>query len=100
MRVIISDLADRDLEEIGDYIAADNPDRARSFVRELRARCEALSETPRAYPLREEFGGDVRLLVHRRYLILYRVLADIVYVERVWHGARKVIPLLGPPDES
>ena len=99
MRVVISGLAERDLEEIGDYIAADNPDRARSFVCELRARCAALSEAPRAYPLREEFGKDVRLLVHRRYLILYRVLSDTVYVERVWHGARKVIPLLGPPYE-
>nr|WP_244498853.1 type II toxin-antitoxin system RelE/ParE family toxin [Methylobacterium sp. GXS13] len=29
-----------DLREIGDFIAADNPTRARSFVSELRTRCQ------------------------------------------------------------
>ena len=37
MRVTISPLAERDLETIGDYIAADNPSRALSFIAELRA---------------------------------------------------------------
>jgi toxin ParE1/3/4 len=37
MRVVISPLAERDLEAIGDYIAEDNPARALSFVAELRA---------------------------------------------------------------
>lgn len=36
MRVVLSNQAEVDLEEIGDYIAADNPVRAVSFVREMR----------------------------------------------------------------
>jgi toxin ParE1/3/4 len=37
MQLLITPLAARDLEEIGDYIALDNPTRAGSFVAELRA---------------------------------------------------------------
>jgi len=36
VRVVLSNQAEIDLEEIGDYIAADNPVRAVSFVREMR----------------------------------------------------------------
>jgi len=37
MKLLITPLAAFDLEEIGDYIAQDNPFRAASFVAELRA---------------------------------------------------------------
>jgi len=36
MPCIFSPLAASDLEEIGDYIAQDNPHRALTFVREIR----------------------------------------------------------------
>lgn len=39
MRLLITPLAVFDLEEIGDYIAQDNPIRAGTFVAELRAHC-------------------------------------------------------------
>ena len=39
MRCRFSPLAELDLEEIGDYIARDNPPRALSFIEEIRARC-------------------------------------------------------------
>ncbi|UEO01238.1 type II toxin-antitoxin system RelE/ParE family toxin [Acidiferrobacter thiooxydans] len=35
-RLTFTALAEQDLEIIGDYIAADNPVRAGSFIRELR----------------------------------------------------------------
>ena len=34
----------RDLEAIGDFIARDNPERAVSFIGELRAKCLALAD--------------------------------------------------------
>jgi plasmid stabilization system protein ParE len=51
MIVVITDEAEVDLERIGDHIAADNPLRAVTFVRELREKCEALADAPRGYPL-------------------------------------------------
>lgn len=35
MRVLFTSLADTDLEEIGDYIAQDNPARALTFIQEI-----------------------------------------------------------------
>lgn len=81
--------AEADLEDIGDYIAQDNPRRAASFVRELRRRCERMAEQPRANRAREEFGPGVRAAVHGAYLILYTHHGDgSVVIERVVHGAR------------
>ncbi len=39
MQCVFSPLAELDLEEIGDYIARDNPSRAVSFIREIREQC-------------------------------------------------------------
>lgn len=43
--------AESDLEQIGDYMAQDNPKRALSFVLELRDKCLSLAETPWGFPL-------------------------------------------------
>ena len=39
MRLFVTPLAEQDLEEIGDYIAQDNPKRAVSFIMELHEQC-------------------------------------------------------------
>ena len=93
-RVEFTARAEADLESIGDYIALDNPRRAASFVRELRARCERLAAQPRANRLREEFGPGVRGAVHASYLILYAERRDLLVIERVVHGARDLDRLL------
>jgi toxin ParE1/3/4 len=49
VKVRFSDEALRDLRGIGDYIAKDNPLRARDFVRELRHRAIQLADNPLAY---------------------------------------------------
>jgi toxin ParE1/3/4 len=52
MRLTLTPLAEQDLEAIGDYIAADNPTRAVSFIRELRAQCQRIAANPPGYRLR------------------------------------------------
>ncbi len=46
MQLLITPVAAFDLEEIGDYIAQDNPIRAGTFVAELRAHCEKICLNP------------------------------------------------------
>lgn len=88
MRVIITPRAQSDLEAIGDYIAAENPDRAVSFVVELRIRCLTLATNPERFPLTERLAiKGVRKLSHDSYLIFFRVYPDRVTVVRVLHGA-------------
>ncbi len=49
MRVVFTAGALRDLQEIADYIALDNPRRARTFVRELIARARNIGKTPSGF---------------------------------------------------
>lgn len=46
MRLTLTPLAEQDLEAIGDYIAADSPTRAVSFICELRAQCQRIARLP------------------------------------------------------
>ena len=46
MRLLITPLAAHDLEEIGDYIARDNPLHAARFIADLRAQCEKICLNP------------------------------------------------------
>ncbi len=97
MRVELAAEAERNLEEIGDYIARDAPARAESFTRELREAALALGDAPRAYPLVPRFEWlGVRRRVHGNYVILYRVERDRVFVVQIVHGARDYGSLLLP----
>ena len=95
--VVISRRARADLRSIADYIAADNPSRAVSFVAELRERCRSLSETPMQGRPAPEIAPDVRILVFRSYLILHRLRDDAVLIDRVLDSARDRSGL--PPNE-
>ena len=97
MRVVVSKAAEADLEGIGDWIAEDNPTRAVTFIRELRACCEELAHMPRAFPLvpRYERTG-IRRRPYRDYLIFYRIRDKVIDILHVVHGARDYEVLLFP----
>jgi toxin ParE1/3/4 len=83
-------MAEADLAEIGDYIAADSPARAVSFLEELRTTCHRLTDMPKAYPRRLALAEGIRAAPYGNYLILYSDHADHVLIERVLHGARNL----------
>ncbi|MGC3984974.1 MAG: type II toxin-antitoxin system RelE/ParE family toxin [Pseudorhodoferax sp.] len=90
MPLVFSPAAAADLEEIGDFIAQDNPLRAISFLQELRVRCARLARSPGIGTARPELGDGVRSMPHGRYLIFYRAQDAMLRVERVLHGARDI----------
>lgn len=91
MRVVLTAEAEADLEAIGDFIAADNPARAVTFVGELVSCCARIAEAPQACPLvpRYEQTG-IRRRVFGRYLIFYRARepAGCIDVLHILNGAR------------
>jgi toxin ParE1/3/4 len=89
--------ADSDLEAIADYIAADNPARAQSFLRELRERCQLLGNFPESARRFPELGEDARILPYRNYIV-YRNLPHQVLISRVIHGARDILAALSDTD--
>jgi toxin ParE1/3/4 len=90
MQYRFSRQAERDIEDIGDFIARDNPRRAITFIAELRDRCRQIVEFPRAASLRPALGRGVRCVVFGRYLIFYVVHASVLEIRRVLHSARNI----------
>lgn len=71
MRVILSAAARGELGAIEAYIGQDSPQRAVSFVEELRACCLSIGDAPVAHPVvHSGRGGDIRRCVYGRYLLL------------------------------
>lgn len=89
MRVHFTEEAERDLEAIGDYIASDNPERAITFVMELRDACLGLARMPKRFPLAAGFEDrQVRRRGYGSYLIFYRIEANKIDVLHVLYGAQ------------
>ena len=92
-RLVITPQAEGDIEEIGDYIARDNPPRALSFVQELRVRCGTIAESPEAFRLRHELGENIRSCAYHRYVIFFSAGVHEITIIRVLHGARDLVAL-------
>ena len=90
--------AERDLEDIADYIATDNPERALTFVRELRDRCKKAGDFSRSARRFPQLGDDAHILPYENYIILYRDLPTEVSIERIIHGARDIMASIAPDD--
>lgn len=90
MRLEFQPQAERDLEEIGDYIAQDNPRRAISFLQELRAQCRKIMMAPQAYRPRPELGMGIRSSVYGNYVIFFTEDGHLLKIIRVLHGAMDI----------
>lgn len=83
--------AEADIEEIWDYIAADSPEAAASFVEELARQAGTLAAFPERCPLipeNEQLGTRYRHLLYGNYRTIFRIAGATVFVLRVIHGAR------------
>jgi plasmid stabilization system protein ParE len=106
MRIVFTIQARADLRGIGDWIAKDNPQRARTFVRELEVRCNQLASYPARHPIIFDYPeAAVRRCLHGDYVILFDAdsSSGAVLILRIVHGARdyaKLIELPGSDGES
>lgn len=99
-KVTFSPKSRQDLLEIGDYIAKDNRTNARRFVNKLIAQCERIGASPMAYVGKHDLVPGLRMAALGRYVIFFRVLDDMVRIERVLHSARNLPTVIQQdPDE-
>jgi toxin ParE1/3/4 len=97
MRLRWTRRAAADLNRIAARIAADNPLAAGEFALAVRARAERLKQ----FSLLGRPGAldDTReLIVHRNYILTYRLRDDEVQMLQLWHVARN-LPLASTPRE-
>lgn len=87
--------AERDLVEIGDFIARDSPPNAARFIAQLEEFCRFLASRPLAGRVRDELSTGLRSFTYGRYVIFYRVIDDGVEIVRVLHGARDLRRAIG-----
>ncbi|MBP1205434.1 addiction module RelE/StbE family toxin [Duganella sp. 1411] len=76
-----------DLSNIVDFVSIDKPLAARKLAQAIRAKTEALRTSPHLG--RETTPGIRELIVHRHYLITYRIKSDRIEILQIWHTARK-----------
>jgi len=98
-RLILSERAEADLEEIADYIAKDNPHAAMRMVTALHVKCRLVAEQPELYPVIEDVSPSFRRALARPYGIWFQILSDgAVRIERIVHGARDLPSLFDPKE--
>jgi addiction module RelE/StbE family toxin len=91
MKVVWSPLALERVEEIADYIAADNVDAARVFLIDIFAAAGRLRRFPqsgRAVP--EVNRTDIREIIFKKYRVVYRVARQQVSILTVRHGKQRL----------
>ncbi len=97
MIVFFTETAESELEQIADFVAETNPDRALRLVPEIKAACEGLADTPERFQLVPRYGHtQIRRRVHGEYLIFYRIAEQAVEVLHILHGAMDYERLLFP----
>lgn len=88
-RLVISDDAGADLENIGKFIAQENIDAAISFIKRLKERCCDLIPFPGVGRKRDAIERGYRSITEGEYVIFYREKRnDVVEILRIVHGKR------------
>jgi toxin ParE1/3/4 len=81
-------LAEADLLEILEYIGQDNPDAALEFVQMIHTKAEGLRSRPTLYRV-GRMRSTREMVVHRNYIVFYRVSDEAVTILRVKHARQQ-----------
>lgn len=89
IKLVITERADQDLEDIWLYVATTSyPEYADAVLDQLVVAFELLSSNPSMGAMREELGGGVRLYPLDKINIIYWLKGKKLEVLRVYHSAR------------
>ena len=91
-RVLRTQLARKDLKDIGEFIARESSsyDVAFRFLDRITDRCELYATRPEIGEPRPELGENVRRFTVGNYVVIYRTITGGIQLLRVVHGHRDV----------
>jgi toxin ParE1/3/4 len=87
-RVERTEQAERDLEEIFDYLDDRSPAAAVRFAKTFKQTTESLARMSEMGRSREELASGLRSITVGKYILFYRPSDDGILVIRVAHGSR------------
>ncbi|PKM51786.1 MAG: type II toxin-antitoxin system mRNA interferase toxin, RelE/StbE family [Firmicutes bacterium HGW-Firmicutes-7] len=98
VQIKINPIATSDLQEIKSYIAEENANAAIKTVKEIVDSIERLSQFPESGSMlmyKIKIKSKYRYVICGNYLVFYFYENGIVYIQRVLHGKRDYMVLLG-----
>jgi toxin ParE1/3/4 len=91
-RFVLSNKAEDDLTEIYRYGFINFGERqADLYAKQLKEKCQTLSDNPLLYREREEFNPPVRIGYHGKHLIIYTIEGGYILIVRILHGSMDVL---------
>ena len=91
MRLSWRERALDDVENLRDYIAADNSFYAKIFVNKIIEIADKLIDFPKMGRIVPEYGNDdIREILYRDYRIIYEIFNEEIYIITVIHGSRRL----------
>ena len=85
----------RDLDEIWDYIARDNPGAASRLIERIAERCHLYAGQPMLGAACPQLAPDLRQFSVGNYVVFYQPQDDGILVVRVLHSARDIPSVFG-----
>jgi len=79
----------KDLEQIVDYIAEQNPAAALKLGQRIKESVLPLANFPYLFRESERMLGYREIVVRANYIVFYRVLTNSIQIEMVAHGKRQ-----------
>jgi toxin ParE1/3/4 len=77
--------------EIEKYIAEDNPSRAKEFSLELIKRTQSILKNPRRGRIVPEYLiSDLRELIYKNYIIVYKINNNVIVILTVFESHRLI----------
>lgn len=90
-QVKITRTAEKDLNEIWDYIGRDNAREAERFINRIEHQITTLEHYPErcpSVPENEVLGTGYRHILYGDYRTIFRISQKTVYILRIIHGSR------------
>lgn len=89
MKIVWTQIALKDLDQVWDYIASDNPEGAQGVLEKISKAVQALPSYPNLGRSGRVIGTKELVVIGTPFIIPYRIRKDRIEILAVIHGARR-----------